>query len=55
MFGFKRKEATAEQRRQREFSTKQLEKIKAQAAIEDAEEEDAEEDTEEVKEGATDG
>ena len=48
VFGIKRKEATAEQRRQMEFSRRQLQEITAQAAREDAEEGDVkEEDTEE--------
>lgn len=38
VFGVKRKQATAEQKRQREFSDAQLQAIKAQAAKEDAEE-----------------
>lgn len=38
VFGIKRKEATAEQRRQREFSRRRLQEIRAQAAIEDMEE-----------------
>ena len=37
VFGVKRKQATAEQRRQREFSNTQLQAIEAQAAKEDAE------------------
>lgn len=41
VFGIKRKEATAEQKRQREFSKRRLQEIKAQAAREDAEEGDA--------------
>ena len=40
VFGIKRKEATAEQRRQREFSKRRLEEIRAQAAREEAEEKD---------------
>ena len=51
VFGTKRKEATAEQRRQKEFSKRQLEEIKAQAAIEDAEEEDAEEENPDGQQG----
>lgn len=39
VFGVKKKEATAEQRRQKEFSAAQLQAIKAQAAREEAEEE----------------
>jgi len=40
VFGIKRKEATAEQRKQREFSKRRLQEIKAQAAREEAEEGD---------------
>lgn len=39
VFGVKKKEATAEQRRQKELSAAQLQAIKAQAAREEAEEE----------------
>lgn len=42
VFGIKRKLATAEQRRQKEFSMVRLQEIRAQAAQEDAEEQDEE-------------
>ena len=51
VYGIKRKEATAEQRRQREFSGTRLEEIRAQAAREDAEEEGAEEEDAEEQNG----
>lgn len=51
VYGIKRKEATAEQRRQREFSGTWLEEIRAQAAREDAEEEGAEEEDAEEQNG----
>ena len=40
VFGVRRKQATAEQRRQQEFSDSQLQAIRAQAAREEEEEED---------------
>jgi hypothetical protein len=45
VFGLKKKEATAEQRRQDEFSATQLQAIKSQAAREEAEEEGSGNDT----------
>ena len=42
VFGIQQKQATAEQKRQKEFSKIQLQAIEAQAAIEDAEEGDVE-------------
>ena len=41
VFGVKRKQATAEQRRQQQFSDSQLQAIRAQAAKEEAEEQGA--------------
>ena len=41
VFGVKRKQATAEQKRQKEFSDVRLQEIKAQAAKEDDEEQNA--------------
>lgn len=45
VFGVKRKEATAEQRRQREFSAAQLQAIMEEAAMEEAEKEHADDET----------
>lgn len=44
VFGVKRKQATAEQKRQRKFSEAQLQAIEAQAEREDAEEGDVDDE-----------
>ena len=55
VFGVKRKQATAEQIRQKRFSEARLQEIRAQAALEDAEEQDEEDGSNEGHEGGEGG